>query len=73
MSNVNVKLTITPSQATSNPASFLWLTPSDITKSETISLDLADDNKRAAYLNKLYANDISQVIRQQAAKKGLLK
>lgn len=37
---------------------------------ESINVDLADDVKRGAYLNKLYSRNIPQVLRQQADFKG---
>lgn len=40
---------------------------------ETVVVDLADDTKRQAYLNKLYARNIPDVLKQQAAKKGAKK
>lgn len=53
-----------------NPISVLWEAFSPSTPE---LVDLSDDNKRRAYLNRMYARNIPDVLRQQAAKTGAQK
>ncbi len=68
MRNMNVTLTL-PDRPFSGGGDVLGIFGGD----ETVNVDLADDNKRAAYLNKVYSRTIPDVLRQQAAKTGAKK
>jgi hypothetical protein len=69
MKNMNVKLTLPP-KAGFGSADMLDIFGGE---PESVLVDLADDNKRRAYLNKLYSRNIPDVLRQQATKTGTQK
>jgi hypothetical protein len=66
MKNVNVKLSL-PAKMGFGRADTLDIFGGG---DESVMVDLADDTKRQAYLNKLYSRNIPDVLRQQAAKTG---
>lgn len=69
MKNMNVSMAVPAGKWAGRGDTFDIFGGSD----EMVNVDLADDNKRQAYLNKLYARNIPDVLKQQAAQTGAQK